>query len=182
MIKVLILEKEHIKEENIDIFENLYKKCKFKKVEDFIEIKKWNYNDGRIDYKFSDEISKPIVTELNSLVKFFTQIISLKNFLENKNIPNIFFNCFFPFGDNTIEYYDNIVDDLEKNKISKLRTFDNIDTYYSLHALWDCVPSDYKELNHLEFIGEENLDESLHPTPRGHELWSDKLFDYGKYD
>ena len=68
------------------------------------------------------------------------------------------------------------------NKISKLRTFDNIDTYYSLHALWDCVPSDYKELNHLEFIGEENLDESLHPTPRGHELWSDKLFDYGKYD
>lgn len=45
MIKVLILEKEHIKEENIDIFENLYKKCKFKKVEDFIEIKKWNYND-----------------------------------------------------------------------------------------------------------------------------------------
>lgn len=144
--------------------------------------KKWNYNDGRIDYKFSDEISKPIVTELNSLVKFFTQIISLKNFLENKNIPNIFFNCFFPFGENTIEYYDNIVDDLEKNKISKLRTFDNIDTYYSLHALWDCVPSDYKELNHLEFIGEENLDESLHPTPRGHELWSDKLFDYGKYD
>ena len=76
--------------------------------------KKWNYNDGRIDYKFSDEISKPIVTELNSLVKFFTQIISLKNFLENKNIPNIFFNCFFPFGENTIEYYNNIVDDLEK--------------------------------------------------------------------
>ena len=141
--------------------------------------KKWNYNDGRIDYKFSDEISKPIVTELNSLIRFFTQIITLKNFLDNKKIPNIFFNCFFPFGENTTEYFTELIRSLEENKISQLRTFDNIDTYYSLDSLWSCVPNDYKELNHLEFIGQENLDESFHPTPRGHYLWSKKLFEYG---
>jgi len=141
--------------------------------------KKWNYNDGRIDYKFSDEISKPIAMELNSLVRFFTQIITLKNFLDNKKIPNIFFNCFFPFGENTTEYFTELIGSLEENKIPQLRTFDNIDTYYSLDSLWSCVPNDYKELNHLEFIGQENLDESLHPTPRGHHLWSEKLFEYG---
>ena len=45
MTQVIIIEKEILKEEVIDDMNNLYKKCKFKKQEDFLELMIWNYKD-----------------------------------------------------------------------------------------------------------------------------------------
>lgn len=45
MTQVIIIEKENLKEEVIDDMNNLYKKCKFKKQEDFLELMSWNYKD-----------------------------------------------------------------------------------------------------------------------------------------
>jgi len=44
MTIVIIIEKENIKENKIDHLNDLYKKCKFKKADDFNEIKVWNFN------------------------------------------------------------------------------------------------------------------------------------------
>ena len=44
MTKIIIIEKENFKEDNIDDMNNLYKKCKFKKQEDFLELMTWNFN------------------------------------------------------------------------------------------------------------------------------------------
>lgn len=45
MVKILILEKEIIKEDSVDNMENLFKKCRFKKGDDFIEIEEWKYKN-----------------------------------------------------------------------------------------------------------------------------------------
>ena len=45
MTQVITIEKENLKEEVIDDMNNLYKKCKFKKQEDFLELMIWNYKD-----------------------------------------------------------------------------------------------------------------------------------------
>ena len=45
MTGVIIIEKDKINEVNIDKMEELYKKCKFKKVDNFIEINSWKYNN-----------------------------------------------------------------------------------------------------------------------------------------
>ena len=43
MTQIIIVEKENFKQETIDDINNLFKKCKFKKQEDFLELKTWNY-------------------------------------------------------------------------------------------------------------------------------------------
>jgi hypothetical protein len=48
MTIVIIVEKENIKENKINDINELYKKCKFKKVDDFVEINTWNYNNSII--------------------------------------------------------------------------------------------------------------------------------------
>lgn len=43
MTQIIIIEKENFKEDSIDDMNNLYKKCKFKKQEDFLELMTWNF-------------------------------------------------------------------------------------------------------------------------------------------
>ena len=138
----------------------------------------WKFHEGRIDYRFSDEITLPIVESVNSLIRFFNQIISLKSFLKERKVDNLFYNCFFPFGENTNNYFREKVMESEMKKPDNLRSFDNLETYYSLDSLWERVPKDYKILNHLDYIGMDNLDESLHPTAEGHKMWTSKLFQF----
>ena len=128
-----------------------------------------------LDQKFSDEITLPFIEEANTLVRFFNQIITLKNLLEHKKIKNIFYNCFFPFDENTVEYFENLIEEIEKNKPKSFIGFDNPDTYYSLMSLWKQVPDDYKKYNQAQYVTNENLDNTLHPTLEGNRLWAKKL-------
>ena len=48
MTIVIIVEKENIKENNILDINDLYKKCKFKKIDGFQEIKEWEFNKKNI--------------------------------------------------------------------------------------------------------------------------------------
>ena len=75
-------------------------------------------------------------------------------------------------------YFHEKVMESENKKPENLRSFDNLETYYSLDSLWEQVPKDYKMLNHLDYIGMDNLDESLHPTAEGHKMWTRKLFQF----
>jgi hypothetical protein len=133
-------------------------------------------NNSRIDFEFSDEITLPFIEPANTLIRFFNQIISLKNMLDNKKIRNIFYNSFFPFGENTVEYFESIIDEINVNKPKELIGFDNPSTYYSLMPLWKQVPDDYKKYNQLEYITVDNIDETLHPKRDGNKMWSDFLF------
>ena len=45
MTKIIIIEKENCKEDSIDDMNNLFKKCKFKKQEDFLELMTWNFKN-----------------------------------------------------------------------------------------------------------------------------------------
>jgi len=45
MTKIIIIEKENCKEDSIDDMNNLFKKCKFKKQEDFLELMSWNFKN-----------------------------------------------------------------------------------------------------------------------------------------
>ena len=96
--------------------------------------------------------------------------------MEHKKIKNIFYNCFFPFDENTIEYFENLIEEIENNKPKSLIGFDNPDTYYSLVPLWKQVPDDYKKYNQVQHITNENLDKTLHPKGDGNKMWSDFLF------
>ncbi len=128
-----------------------------------------------LDFSFSDEITLPLTEQVNSYIRFFNQIITLKIFLESKSIKNIFYNTFYPFGENTIDYFEKTLDELEDTKPKKLLGYDNPPTYYSLKSLWKKVPQDYKINNQLEQVTDKNLDETLHPTPKGDEIWSEYL-------
>ena len=134
-------------------------------------------NNSRIDFSFSDDITIPLSDMTNSLVRFFNQILTLKNFLENKKIKHIFYNTFFPFNGNTIEYFETIIEEIEQNKPKSLVGFDNPSTFYSLKSLWKQVPEDYKKYNQAKYVTSENLDETLHPTLEGNKLWSDFLYE-----
>jgi len=134
-------------------------------------------NNPRVDFTVIDEITLPFVELTNTLVRFFNQIITLKNLLEHKKIKNIFYNCFFPFDENTIEYFENLIEEIEKNKPKSLIGFDNPDTYYSLVSMWKQVSDDYKKYNQAHHITNENLDKTLHPTLKGNKLWSDFLYE-----
>lgn len=131
----------------------------------------------RLDFTFPDDITTPLTDKSNSLIRFFTQIITLKNFLENKNIKNIFYNTFFPFDGDTTEYFEGMIKEEESNKPKTFLGFDNPSTYYSLDSLWEQVPIDYKNYNQAQHITSENLDETLHPTLNGNKLWSEFLYE-----
>jgi hypothetical protein len=134
-----------------------------------------NGNHPEIDFIVSDEISKPLAEEANSLIRLFNQLITLKSFLNGKNIKNIFYNCFFPIGENTIEYFESKIEEIEDSKPIKLVGYDNPNTYYNLRELWKQVPEDYKKYNQLECIM-NNVDSTLHPTIEGNKIWSDRLY------
>ena len=97
--------------------------------------------------------------------------------MEHKKIKNIFYNCFFPFDENTVEYFENRIEEIEKNKPKSLIGFDNPDTYYSLMSLWKQVPDDYKKYNQVQHITNENLDDTLHPTLEGNKEWAKFLYE-----
>tara|TARA_B100001778_G_scaffold280526_1_gene245278 strand:+ start:822 stop:1583 length:762 start_codon:yes stop_codon:yes gene_type:complete len=129
----------------------------------------------RIDFTFSDDISLPMSDECNSLINFFNQIITLKTFLNQNNISNLFYNTFFPFNENTMEYYEKIITKIENNKPKSFIGFDNPDTYYCLKDLWEEVPEDYKKYNQLEYVTLDNVDETLHPNDVGNMMWAKYL-------
>jgi len=131
----------------------------------------------RIDFSFSDEISLPMSDECNSMINFFNQIITLKTFLEINNIPNIFYNTFFPFDHDTEEYYETAISKIESNKPKSFIGFDNPNTYYSLNDLWKEVPNDYKKYNQLKCVTLDNIDETLHPNDEGNKIWANFLYE-----
>jgi hypothetical protein len=135
-----------------------------------------NGNHPEIDFIINDKISKPLAEETNSLIRLFNQLITLKSFLDNKNIKNIFYNCFFPIGENTIEYFESKIKEIENHKPTKLIGYDNPNTYYNLSGLWKQVSEDYKKYNQLEYI-DNNVDSTYHPTTEGNRIWSDKLYE-----
>lgn len=136
-----------------------------------------NKNHPQIDFVIDDDIAKPLSEEVNSLIRLFNQLITLKSFLNDKNVKNIFYNCFFPLGENTIEYFESKIEEIENNKPTKFIGYDNISTYYSLITLWKQVSDDYKKYNQLECITMNNVDSTLHPTTEGNRVWSDRLYE-----
>ena len=116
-------------------------------------------------------VTNTIMQDTNVLIKFFNQIISLKGFLDSKKIPNLFYNAFFPFNEDTNSYFNSIINHLESNKSQKFYGFDNPITYLELESLWSNVPSDYKQYKQLEVCGMDNLDETKHPNSNGHQKW-----------
>jgi hypothetical protein len=136
-----------------------------------------NKNNSQIDFIFDNKISEPLSDEVNSLIRFFNQIISLKSFLNDKKIKNIFYNCFFPVEENTVKYFEDKIEEIENNKPKEFIGHDNPSTYYSLTTLWKQVPDDYKKYNQLEYIRIDNVDETLHPTKEGNKLWADRLYE-----
>ena len=115
--------------------------------------------------------------DTNVIIKFFNQIISLKSFLDNKKIPNLFYNAFFPFDETTDSYFKDLINYLESNKSQKFYGFDNPSTYLELESLWSNVPSDYKQHKQLEVCGMDNLDETKHPNLNGHQKWVSYLYE-----
>ena len=102
MIKILIIEKEDIKEDTNEGIDNLYKKCRFKKSEDFQEIETFNYkkiniklfgklkgkSNNKYTYKFR-EIEKTIYGPCCVIALKDKQYIDInkelfKDFLDNK--------------------------------------------------------------------------------------------------
>jgi len=116
-------------------------------------------------------ITDSIIQDTNIIIKFFNQIISLKSFLDSKKIPNLFYNAFFPFDEDTNSYFKNIIINLENNKSKSFFGFDNPSTYLELESLWSNVPSDYKKHKQLKVCGMDNLDETKHPNFNGHQKW-----------
>ena len=84
MVKILILEKEIIKEDSVDNMENLFKKCRFKKGDDFIEIEEWKYKNiiiklfGKIKGKSHNKFLYKI-KDMEKLIYGPTALICLKD-------------------------------------------------------------------------------------------------------
>lgn len=98
MTKILILEKENIKEEIVDNIDNIFKKCKFKKIDDFGEIEKWKYNEltikllGKNKGKTTNKIIHNIKNQEN-IVYGLSALIAMKDniFIDlNKELWNKF--------------------------------------------------------------------------------------------
>ena len=79
--------------------------------------------------------------------------------------------------DNYFEYFENLIEEIENNKPKSIIGFDNLDTYYSLMSLWKQVPDDYKKYNQVQYITNENLDDTLHPTLEGNKEWAKFLYE-----
>jgi len=124
MTKILILEKENIKEEIVDNIDNVFKKCKFKKMEDFIEIEKWHYEEltikllGKIKGKTTNKIIHNIKNQ-EKIVYGLSALIAMKNniFIDfNKEL----WNKFLDYNENkelNVENSENIIlndDDIEE--------------------------------------------------------------------
>lgn len=124
MTKILILEKENIKEEIVDNIDNVFKKCKFKKMEDFIEIEKWHYKEltikllGKIKGKTTNKIIHNIKNQ-EIIVYGLSALIAMKNniFIDlNKEL----WNKFLDYNENkelNLENSENIIlndDDIEE--------------------------------------------------------------------
>ena len=92
------------------------------------------------------------------------------------NIPILFYNTFFPFDHDTIEYYETAISNIESNRPKSFIGFDNPNTYYSLNDLWKEVPNDYKKYNQLKCVTLDNIDETLHPNDKGNKIWADFLY------
>ena len=101
MTKILILEKENIKEEIVDNTDNIFKKCKFKKIDDFVEIEKWKYNEltikllGKNKGKTTNKIIHNIKNQEN-IVYGLSALIAMKDniFIDlNKELWNKFLEC-----------------------------------------------------------------------------------------
>lgn len=101
MTKILILEKENIKEEIVDNIDNIFKKCKFKKIDDFVEIEKWKYNEltikllGKNKGKTTNKIIHNIKNQEN-IVYGLSALIAMKDniFIDlNKELWNKFLEC-----------------------------------------------------------------------------------------
>jgi len=115
MTKIIIIEKENCKEDSIDDMNNLFKKCKFKKQEDFLELMTWNFKNftlklfGKVKgkshtkflYKFPD-FEKNIYGNISIICLFNDQYYDL-----DLNLWNDFLNN---FGKNNSEL------ELENNK------------------------------------------------------------------
>ena len=79
-------------------------------------------------------------------------------------------------GEDSNEYFESRIEEIEYTKPDSLVTFDNPNTYYSLMPLWKQVPDDYKGYNQAQYVTERNLDKSLHPTLSGNKEWANFLY------
>jgi hypothetical protein len=125
MTKILILEKENIKEEIVDNIDNIFKKCKFKKMEDFVEIEKWQYDQltikllGKIKGKTTNKNIHNIKNQ-EIIVYGLSALIAMKNniFIDlNKEL----WNKFLDYNENkelNLENSENIIlnDDVEEEE------------------------------------------------------------------
>ena len=101
MTKILILEKENIKEEIVDNIDNIFKKCKFKKMEDFVDIEKWQYDDltFKLLAKIKGKTTNKIIHNIKNkeiIVYGLSALIAMKNniFIDlNKELWNKFLHC-----------------------------------------------------------------------------------------
>ena len=151
----------------------LFSDGEFLQSRDWTKSKFSNGKNKRLDFEFSDEINFYLTNELSCFIKHLNQIITLKLFLEKLNINSIFFNGFYPIGDNIINLINNF-----KNEVKQFKSFDNPSTYFEIDSLWKMIPRDYKDLNMFEYVGKNNLDETLHPTETANKIWSEKLEKY----
>jgi hypothetical protein len=112
------------------------------------------------DYTTDPKVYVPMTEDVFSLIKFFNQIITLGDFLKSKKVNYLFYNCHFPFGENTEDFFQSM--------IKKYKNFE-------LDVLWEKVPNTYKMYKQLDIITLENLDETFHPTEFGNKVWAEYL-------
>ena len=158
MTKIIIIEKENCKEDSIDDMNNLFKKCKFKKQEDFLELMTWNFKNftlklfGKVKgkshtkflYKFPD-FEKNIYGNISIICLFNDQYYDL-----DLNLWNDFLNN---FGKNNSEL------ELENNK--KNENFDETILENENGEEEELEEDEDKEDEDKEDEDKENLEEEL---------------------
>ena len=158
MTKIIIIEKENCKEDSIDDMNNLFKKCKFKKQEDCLELMTWNFKNftlklfGKVKgkshtkflYKFPD-FEKNIYGNISIICLFNDQYYDL-----DLNLWNDFLNN---FGKNNSEL------ELENNK--KNENFDETILENENGEEEELEEDEDKEDEDKEDEDKENLEEEL---------------------
>lgn len=152
MVKILILEKEIIKEDSVDNMENLFKKCRFKKGDDFIEIEEWKYKNiiiklfGKIKGKSHNKFLYKI-KDMEKLIYGPTALISLK---DNKYI------------DLNKDFWINFLNDDKNNDNKKIHDENSEDKNNDNEDEEDDNSEDSdKETIEKEDVDDEEMDEEI---------------------
>jgi hypothetical protein len=176
MTKIIIIEKENCKEDSIDDMNNLFKKCKFKKQEDFLELMTWNFKNytlklfGKIKgkshtkflYKFPD-FEKNIYGNISIICFSNDQYYDLdlnlwndflNNFGKNNSELELENNKKNENFEETILENENEQEELEEDEDKEDEDKENLE-----EELYEKLENDNKEASDEEELDEEDTEE-----------------------